>query len=29
LPGSNKNNPSETEVDKDLWDSVSKLAELD
>ena len=28
LPGSNKNNPSETEIDKDLWDLVNKLAEL-
>jgi (2R)-3-sulfolactate dehydrogenase (NADP+) len=28
LPGSNKNNPSETDIDKDLWDLVNKLAEL-
>ena len=28
LPGSNKSNPLEAEIDKDLWDSVNKLADL-
>jgi len=28
LPGSNKSNPLEAEIDKDLWDLVNNLSNL-